>query len=63
MSQPYMLLNLTVPVALVLLLGSVVLGGLADRTRRRSLVIASAVCGVPAVLMGVLSYLLGLTIP
>jgi len=63
MSRPDLLLNLTVPAALVLLLGAVVLGVLAARTHRRSLTVASAVCGVMAVLTGVLSYLLGLIIP
>ena len=63
MFQNYMLLNLTVPAALILLLSSLVLGVMAARTRRRTRRVASAVCGVLAVLMGVLSYLLGLTIP
>ncbi|MPY67169.1 hypothetical protein F8S09_10760 [Deinococcus sp. SDU3-2] len=63
MFQNHMLLNLTVPAALILLLSSVVLGVMAARTRRRSLRVASAVCGVLAVLIGVLSLLLGLTIP
>lgn len=63
MSRPYLLLDTTVPTALALLLVAVVLGLLAARTRRKSLRIASVVCSVLAVLTGLLSVLLGLTIP
>ncbi|WP_102125609.1 hypothetical protein [Deinococcus planocerae] len=61
MSRPYLLLNVTVPLAVGLLVVALLLGV----TSRLShpLLAAGVLCGILAVVLGGVSVVLGLTIP